>query len=105
MKFNRKYAKFGIFITLAAIVSSAVIGASKKDNDNWNWISLGYVENQAHMFPGTKVSKFRDEKSGVVCYIYANIFVTTVKNTTDGKTTSGVAGDQIGSMSCVAERR
>jgi hypothetical protein len=105
MKFNNKYGKYGIFIAIAVIVSGSVIGASKKNNDDWNWIALGSVDNQGNMFPGTMVSKFRDEKSGVVCYIYKNIYANSVTNNTNGKITNGVAGDQIGTMSCVAERR
>lgn len=92
-------------ISLLAAASSSWARSPTKTNDDWTWKYLGEIENPAQMFPGTRLVKFRDTTSGVVCYVYANLYADSRNITTDGKTQDGVAGDQLGTMSCVLERR
>lgn len=88
------------------VVSVASFAAGKKsDSDSWSWNWLGVVENSAHMFPDTEVNKFRDATSGVVCYVYSAKNVTSVTFTTNGVSKDGVKGSELGTMSCVSERR
>jgi hypothetical protein len=106
MKFFVQNKKMLLVISSLLLSSMAAFAADKKlDNDAWDWTYLGKVDTPNHLFPGTQVVKFRDTSSGVVCYIYTNKFATASNTVTDGVTSSGVKGDEIGTMSCVSERR
>jgi hypothetical protein len=88
------------------LVSVGAFAAGKKiDGDTWSWRWMGSVENAGHMFPNTNVAKFTDTSNGVVCYVYSSNNATSVTLMTNGAAKEGVNGSEIGTMSCVAERR
>lgn len=95
---------FLIAATLAAGTTSWAASPGKND-DQWTWNYLGEIENPPQLFPGTRLVKFRDTTSGVLCYVYTNKYVDARDFTNDGKTQDGVAGNQLGTMSCVREGR
>ena len=98
--------KLLLAISILLVTSMAAFAAGKKlDNDAWDWTYLGTVDSPSHLFPGTQMVKFRDTSSGVVCYVYTNKFATSSDTVTEGVTSRGVKGDEIGTMSCVSERR
>ena len=106
MNSNRKIILITAVISISISGSIAAFAESqKKTDDSWNWVSLGSVDNHRNMFPNTQVDKFRDERSGVICYWYHNMNVDAKNIETDGKTRAAVAGDQLGTLSCVPERR
>lgn len=106
MMFFTKNTKSVIVVVCFLVVSVGAFAAGKKsDSDAWTWTWLGVVENPSHMFPDTHVDKFRDATSGVVCYVYSANSVTAVTFTNNGVSKDGVKGSELGTMSCVSERR
>lgn len=106
MKFFTKHKNSLVVVAGLILTSVGAFAAGKKaDSDDWSWRWVGSVEDAGHMFPNTEVHKFRDTSNGVVCYVYSAKNVTSVTFTTNGVSTNGVKGGELGTMSCVSERR
>lgn len=106
MKYLTKHLKSVILIAGSLVVSVGAFAAGKKaDSDAWSWRWMGTVEDAPHMFPNTNVSKFTDTSNGVVCYVYSSSNATGATYVTNGVEKSGIKGNEIGTMSCVSERR
>lgn len=102
MNLNRLAA--ATLATFAVVATTANATAPNK-KDGWDWRFVGDVKDPPRLFPGTRIAKFRDSASGVICYIYTNQYVDSRDINVGGTMQDGVAGNQLGTMSCVGDAR